>query len=106
MLSSVLKAKVAHRSAWHFASLASNNMARRLSSIPLSVKVSAQELKDKQLTRKNVELATRALHRDGLVVLENVIDHTKLDFLNDRMVEDSSVLQAAGDPSPYNYNKG
>lgn len=55
---------------------------------------------------KNLELATRAFHRDGLVVLEDVIDHAKLDYLNEKMVEDARTLQSLGDASPYNYNKG
>lgn len=57
------------------------------------------------LSWKNLELATRSLHRDGLVVLEDVIDHAKLDFLNQQMVVDAQILQSAGDV-PYNYNKG
>ncbi len=81
-------------------------LRRTLSSLPISVKVSPQELASKSLTWQNLELATRALHRDGLVVLEDVIDHKKLDTLNIKMAEDAAVLQSAGDASPYNYNKG
>jgi ectoine hydroxylase-related dioxygenase (phytanoyl-CoA dioxygenase family) len=79
---------------------------RRLSSFPISVKVSPQEVSAKSLTWQNLELATRAIHRDGLVVLEDVIEHSKLDALNRKMVEDALKLQSAGDASPYNYNKG
>ncbi len=68
--------------------------------------VSPQEVYARSLTLQNLELATRALHRDGLVVLEDVIDHSKLDFLNQKMLEDAYTLQSAGDASPYNYNKG
>ncbi|KAH8802486.1 phytanoyl-CoA dioxygenase family protein [Xylogone sp. PMI_703] len=78
----------------------------KLSSHPIAVNVSPSEVAAKTLTWKNLELATRALHRDGLVVLENAIDHSKLDALNKKMVEDVAVLQAAGDDGPYNYNKG
>jgi hypothetical protein len=106
MPSTVLKSKVIFQTARPFASLANNTMARKLSSIPIAIKISPQEVSEKSLSWKNLELATRALHRDGLVVLENVIDHAKLDFLNNKMVEDSLVLQAAGEASPYNYNKG
>jgi hypothetical protein len=81
-------------------------MAQKLSSIPLFVKVSLGELKARRLTWKNLEFTIRALHRDGLVILEDVLDHDKLDFFNTKMIEDSLVLQAAGDASPYNYNKG
>ena len=77
-----------------------------LSSVPITVKVSPQEVAAKSLTWQNLELATRAIHRDGLVVLEDVIEHSKLDALNQKMVEDALKLQSAGDASPYNYNKG
>jgi ectoine hydroxylase-related dioxygenase (phytanoyl-CoA dioxygenase family) len=79
---------------------------KMLSSLPISVKVSPQEVSAKRLTWQNLELATRAIHRDGLVVLEDVVEHPKLDALNHKMVEDALRLQAAGDASPYNYNKG
>ena len=39
-------------------------------------------------------------------MLENVIDHSKLDVLNETMVKDAMILQSAGDKSPFNYNKG
>jgi hypothetical protein len=43
---------------------------------------------------------------DGLVVLEDVIEHSKLDFLNEKMVSDALSLQGLGDKGPYNYNRG
>lgn len=70
------------------------------------MKVTPGEVVAKRLTWQNLELATRAIHRDGLVVLEDVIDHAKLDTLNGKMVKDLAILQAAGEKSPYNYNKG
>jgi hypothetical protein len=79
---------------------------RRLSSRPKAVQVSPEEKETGSLSWKNLELATRALHHDGLVVLEDVISHDKLDFLNKKMVEDALFLQSAGDASPFNYNKG
>lgn len=80
--------------------------ARSLSSQPIAVNVSSEEVTQGRLTGKNLELATRAIHRDGLVVLENVIEHNRLDELNAKMLEDARTLQNAGDDSPYNYNKG
>src|SRR5580698_5026120 len=79
---------------------------RNLSSLPIAVKVSSQEVASNSLTWQNLELATRAFHRDGLVVLEDVIDHAKLDRLNTKMAEDARTLQSQGDASPFNYNKG
>ena len=79
---------------------------RILSSLPKIVHISPLEKAAGALTWRNLELATRALHHDGLVVLENAISHEKLDRLNEKMVEGAKILQAAGDASPYNYNKG
>jgi len=79
---------------------------RRLSSFPKAVCVSPEERQSNTLSWKNLELVTRALHHDGLVILEDVIPHDKLDFLNEKMVEDALFLQSAGDTMPFNYNKG
>jgi hypothetical protein len=75
-------------------------------SFPHVVHVSPEEKSSGTLTWKNLELANRALHHDGLVVLENAISHSKLDFLNMKMVQDALTLSSAGEDSPYNYNKG
>jgi hypothetical protein len=77
-----------------------------LSSQPVTIPVTPEEVSAGSLSWKNLELATRVLHRDGLVVLENVIDHAKLDRLNEQMVVDARILQSAGDNSPHNYHKG
>jgi hypothetical protein len=80
-------------------------MSPRLSSTPISIVPSAAELKDGSLSQRNIEIAIRALSRDGLVVLENMVDHTTLDRLNKKMVWDAYDLQSRKD-SPFNYNKG
>ena len=80
--------------------------AEKLSPLPLTVTPTPQELSDQRLSSKNLELAIRALHRDGLVVIENAVEHAKLDFLNQKMIQDALVLQSAGDKSPYNFHKG
>ncbi|KAG9962738.1 phytanoyl-CoA dioxygenase family protein, partial [Aureobasidium melanogenum] len=79
---------------------------RESSSTPITVAVTSEELVAKKLGWHNLELATRALHRDGLVVLQDVIEHSKLDALNKTMVQDALKLQALGDDGPFNYNKG
>jgi hypothetical protein len=84
----------------------STSIPRKLSSLPKAVDVSPEEKSSGKLTWKNLELATRALHHDGVVVLENAISHAKLDFLNEKMVRDARTLQDMGDAGPYNYNKG
>ena len=79
---------------------------RSLSSLPLTISPGSNELASNSLSWRNLQIATRALHRDGLVVVEDVLDHAVLDKLNEKMIADSCVLQSAGDESPYNYNKG
>jgi hypothetical protein len=46
------------------------------------------------------------MHRDGLVVVEDVVPHQDIDILNKKMIEDAHTLQARGDKGPFNYNKG
>ena len=77
-----------------------------LASLPIVVKASAQEVSQGRLTWRNLEVAVRALHRDGLIVLEDVVEHHSLDLLNEKMSGDALILQAKGENSPYNYNKG
>ena len=79
---------------------------RSLSSLPLAIKPSADEIAKATLSWKNLQIATRALHRDGLVVLEDAIETPILDRLNSKMVADAEILRSAGENSPYNYNKG
>jgi hypothetical protein len=76
-----------------------------LPSTPISIVPSVFEVSNGQLTFPNLEIAIRALARDGLVVLENMIDHAVLDKLNAKMVQDAYHLQSRKD-SPFNYNKG
>jgi hypothetical protein len=77
----------------------------RLPSTPISIVPSPAELKDGRLDQRNLEIAVRALARDGLVVLEDLVDHATLDRLNVKMVEDAYELQGRKN-SPFNYNKG
>jgi hypothetical protein len=72
---------------------------------PISIQPSSDEISSGTLSQKNLEIATRALHRDGLVVLEVLIPHGILDKLNRKMVEDAYELQSRKD-SPFNYHKG
>lgn len=65
---------------------------------PVCIPVSQDELASGKLSQRNLEIAIRALHHDGLVVLEDVIpDHGNLDHLNKRMVEDAMKLKGMGD---------
>jgi hypothetical protein len=80
-------------------------MSPNLSSTPISIVPSEAELKDGNLSQRNLEIAIRSLSRDGLVVLEDVINHEVLDRLDEKMVQDAYELQGKKD-SPFNYNKG
>ncbi|OJZ83144.1 hypothetical protein ASPFODRAFT_209974 [Aspergillus luchuensis CBS 106.47] len=78
----------------------------KLSSHPVSIRPSTTEIQNAQLSPQNVEVAMRSLHRDGLVVVENVIPHDSLDKLNEKMVEDAYTLRDKKGDSPFNYNPG
>lgn len=71
-----------------------------------SIVVSDGERLSGKLTEKNLELAIRYLHHDGLVVVKNAIEHHHLDKLNKKMTADALTLAARGANSPYNYNRG
>lgn len=75
-------------------------MSSGLPTAPISIAVSAAEKANGYLTQRNLEIATRALVRDGLVVLEDLVDHGVLDRLNEKMVQDAYELQSRKD-SPY-----
>lgn len=73
---------------------------------PGVVRPSAQEVNKMALDSRNLEKAVRHMHRDGLVVVEDVVPHEDIDLLNKKMIEDAHTLQARGDKGPFNYNKG
>ncbi|OCL05975.1 phytanoyl-CoA dioxygenase family protein [Glonium stellatum] len=72
---------------------------------PIRISLSQSELKVGALTQRNLEIATRALHRDGMIIIEKLIPEALLDKLNEKMVKDAYELQARKD-SPCNFNKG
>lgn len=73
---------------------------------PFIVCPSEAEVRNKCLAPRNLELAVRHLHADGLVVVENAVPHEDLDALNQKMVKDARYLQSLGDKGPFNYNQG
>ncbi|KAM0815656.1 putative Phytanoyl-CoA dioxygenase [Seiridium cardinale] len=89
-----------------FASAASASVRRPQSRLPTVVKPSFQEVRNSLLSERNLEHAVRAIHRDGLVVINDVVPHEVIDSLNEKMVEDALVLQARGNNGPFNYNQG
>ncbi len=81
-------------------------MTRVTSPAPVSIIASPQEVRSGKLSERNLEIAVRRVLQDGLVVIENAIDHEVLDKLNEKMVQDAITLRSRGDNSPFNYNKG
>ncbi|KXH42932.1 phytanoyl-CoA dioxygenase family protein [Colletotrichum nymphaeae SA-01] len=89
------------------ASLTPNNHDHRtLPSTPVTIHPSQSELLNARLSPRNLELAARHLHTDGLVVVADVVPHADLDALNAKMVQDALYLQSLGDKGPFNYNLG
>ncbi|KAI0013780.1 hypothetical protein F4779DRAFT_613055 [Xylariaceae sp. FL0662B] len=78
----------------------------RLYSTPRVIRPSTAEIKNSRLDDRNLEIAVRSLHLDGLVVVEDVVPHQHLDHLNAKMVKDARTLQARGEDGPFNYNLG
>jgi hypothetical protein len=75
-------------------------------SSPISITPTTEELAEGKLTARNLERAIYALHFDGLLVLENVVNHGHLDELNTYMLRDTQYVADLGENSPYNYHKG
>ncbi|KAH7313894.1 hypothetical protein B0I35DRAFT_513474 [Stachybotrys elegans] len=73
---------------------------------PGVIRPSPSELQHMSLEARNLEKAVRHIHQDGLVVIEDVVPHEHLDFLNKKMVQDARVLQSRGEDGPFNYNQG
>ena len=86
-------------------SLAST-VRRYASTHPVTVTPSHAELSSGRLADRNLEIAARSLHEDGLVVVTDVIPQADLDHLNARMVADAQTLQRRGKDMPFNYNVG
>ncbi|KAI1328553.1 hypothetical protein F5Y16DRAFT_398244 [Xylariaceae sp. FL0255] len=74
--------------------------------LPQVVRPSADEVSSSRLNERNLEIAVRSIHKDGLVVVEGVVPHRELDHLNEKMVQDARALQARGEDGPFNYNLG
>ncbi len=69
----------------------------------LSLKITPEEARSGQMTPAHLADAVRAVHDDGFVVLENVIETAHLDVLREKMFADLSAFMARDD-APYNFN--
>ncbi|KAJ5580079.1 uncharacterized protein N7459_006064 [Penicillium hispanicum] len=74
-----------------------------MQSHPITITPTKNEIANGRLASENLEVAIRSLHRDGLVVVNDVIPHEMLDRLNSKMVKDAYKLYARKENSPFNY---
>lgn len=80
--------------------------ASEAKSHPVVLTPSDQEVANCRLSQRSMQTILEAMHADGLVVVQGVVDTTAIDRLNARMVEDTRTLVARGDDGPFNYNLG
>ena len=80
-------------------------MTTRLSSSATHIAPTPKETNEGKLSPQHVERALYALHFDALVV-QNAVDHTHLDTLNETMLKNAAYIASLGDENPYNYHKG
>ena len=73
---------------------------------PFAIKASPEEVQNGRLSERHLEQAVYHILKDGLVVVENAIEHKVLDKLNRKMVEDAKYLRTLGEKGPFNYNQG
>ncbi|BEI80790.1 hypothetical protein CcaverHIS002_0113190 [Cutaneotrichosporon cavernicola] len=72
----------------------------------VAITPSRQEISAARLDARSIQRALEALSRDGIVVVEDVVDHDAIDALNAVMVKDAATLIARGTHGPFNYNLG
>ena len=60
----------------------------------MEITIQAAELDNERLSEPHLDKALQALRLDGYVILENIVDHTHLDILRERMDADSQKLIA------------
>lgn len=58
------------------------------------IRLTPEELTSQTMSSHNLQAALEALHRDGILALENAVDVTHLDKLNERMVPEAKKLYA------------
>jgi ectoine hydroxylase-related dioxygenase (phytanoyl-CoA dioxygenase family) len=58
------------------------------------IKLTPEELASRKLNSHNLQAALQALHRDGILALENAVNTTHLDKLNERMIPEAKRLYA------------
>ncbi|KAI1629961.1 putative phytanoyl-CoA dioxygenase [Exophiala viscosa] len=73
---------------------------------PAVVRASEAEVGAGRFFERNLEVAVRHVLKDGVVVIQDAINHQVLDKLNEKMKADAITLSKSGDGTPFNYNRG
>src|SRR5438270_579427 len=71
----------------------------------MNLEITPEEMSSGRMAPEHVEAAVEAIHAEGFVVLNGVIDTGHLEILHDRMREDLKALVARED-APFNWNAG
>jgi hypothetical protein len=71
----------------------------------ITIDITEEERAAGRLLEGNLRTALDALHGDGFVLLNDVVDLAHLDVLHERMINDLGALRARPD-APYNWNSG
>jgi ectoine hydroxylase-related dioxygenase (phytanoyl-CoA dioxygenase family) len=71
----------------------------------VTLQITESEKSSGVMTSEHLSQAVRALHEDGFVVLQNVIETAHLDILREKMLEDVQALIRRPD-APFNWNTG
>ena len=79
-------------------------MSAAFESSSTHVTISEDERASGIMARQNIEKAVVALAQDGIVILDNAVSETSLDFLNKRMVEEAAQLRDSN-KTQFNYGK-
>lgn len=70
-----------------------------------SLELTPEELAAGRMSQASLANALRALHEDGFLVIEDVVDRAHLAVLRDRMLEDLPLVVARKD-APFNFHAG
>jgi hypothetical protein len=71
----------------------------------LALDITANEVTTGQMTPDHIAAAVHAVHTDGFVVLNNVVDPKHLAILREKMLADTQAILARDD-TPFNFNSG
>jgi ectoine hydroxylase-related dioxygenase (phytanoyl-CoA dioxygenase family) len=69
----------------------------------IALDITSEEIESRTMTPEHLQAAVEAVRRDGVVVLNNVVDRQHLAVLREKMLEDVQALLARDD-APYNFN--